>query len=158
MQPPVGDDWLGLAREPLPVDAAQAWAVQPGCGAVVTFTGTVRDHAPGRAGVTSLEYEAYDEAVLPRLHAIADDTRSRWPSVGRIALLHRVGALAVTDAAVVVVVSAAHRDAAFDAARHCIDTLKNTVPIWKKEIWDGGEAWGTDAQAIEDVDDVAVGR
>jgi molybdopterin synthase catalytic subunit len=118
---------------------------------VVTFAGTVRDHAPGRDGVTSLEYEAYDEAVQPRLQELADDARARFPSVGRIAMLHRVGLLEVTDTAVVVVVSAAHRDAAFDAARHCIDTLKASVPIWKKETWKDGEAWGTDATPIEAV-------
>ena len=143
--------WVGLVHEELPVTDAHAWAVLPSCGAVVTFTGTVRDHAPGRDAVTELEYEAYEEAVEARLRAIADDTSARWPSVGRVALLHRVGRLAVRDAAVVVVVSAAHRDVAFEAARHCIDTLKSTVPIWKKETWDGGSAWGTDAQDIRAV-------
>ena len=138
---PTGDVWLGLWREPLPVDRAQSWATVPGCGAVVTFAGTVRDHAAGRPGVTELEYEAFDEQVEPKLRAIADDVRLKWPVVGRIAMLHRVGALAVTEAAVVVVVSAPHRDDAFDAARYCIDTLKATVPIWKKETWADGAAW-----------------
>src|SRR3954466_6757589 len=100
---PTGDVWLGLWREPLPADRAQAWATVPGCGAVVTFAGTVRDHAAGRPGVTELEYEAFDEHVEPQLRAIADDVRLKWPAVGRIAMLHRVGALAVTEAAVVVV-------------------------------------------------------
>ena len=143
-----GDIWVGLSRDALPVDDAQQWATLPGCGAVVTFAGTVRDHAPGRDGVTALEYEAYDEEVEPRLLAIAEDVKVKWASVGRIAMLHRIGALAVTDVAVVVVVSAEHRDAAFDAARYCIDTLKASVPIWKKEIWAGGSDWGTDAQEI----------
>jgi molybdopterin synthase catalytic subunit len=150
-QPPSGDTWLALCDETLPVAEAHAWAVTPACGAVVTFAGTVRDHAPGRDGVTLLEYEAYDEAVQPRLQELADDARARFPSVGRIAMLHRVGLLEVTDTAVVVVVGAAHRDAAFDAARHCIDTLKASVPIWKKETWKDGEAWGTDATPIEAV-------
>ena len=150
-RPPSGDVWVGLVREELPIADAHAWAVLPECGAVVAFTGTVRDHAPGRDGVTELEYEAYEEAVEPRLIALADDARARWPSIGRIALLHRIGRLALKDAAVVVVVSAAHRDAAFDAARHCIDTLKATVPIWKKETWAGGSEWGTDAQPIDAV-------
>jgi molybdopterin synthase catalytic subunit len=138
---PTGDLWLGICREPLPVVDAQAWATVPSCGAVVTFTGTVRDHAPGRDGVTTLDYEAYEEEVVPRLQAIADEVRDRWPSVGRIAMLHRVGRLELTEAAVVAVVSAAHRDAAFEAARYCIDTLKATAPIWKKETWAEGEAW-----------------
>jgi molybdopterin synthase catalytic subunit len=150
-RPPSGDTWVGLLSEELPVSDAHAWAVVPSCGAVVTFTGTVRDHAPGRDGVTELEYEAYEEAVGPRMHAIADDARARWPSIGRIAMLHRVGRLDLTEAAVLVVVSAGHRDVAFDAARHCIDTLKSAVPIWKKETWAGGSEWGTDAQEISTV-------
>ena len=148
---PSGDAWVGLLRDALPISDVHDWAVVPACGAVAMFTGTVRDHAPGRDGVTQLEYEAYDEAVESRLQAIADEVRVRWPSVGRIAMLHRVGALAVTEAAVVVAVSAGHRDVAFEAARYCIDTLKSTVPIWKKETWDGGSEWGTDATPIEAV-------
>jgi len=148
---PDGDVWVGLLDEELPIADAHAWAVVPSCGAVVAFTGTVRDHAPGRDGVTALEYEAYDEAVAPALRALAAEAMARWPSIGRVALLHRVGALAVEDAAVVVVVSAGHRGVAFDAARYCIDTLKSSVPIWKKETWADGSAWGTDAQDIEAV-------
>ena len=148
---PSGDVWVGLTGDPLPLADAHEWAVLPECGAVVAFTGTVRDHAPGRDGVTELEYEAYEEAVEPRMQAIADDARTRWPSIGRIALLHRIGRLALGEAAVIVVVSAAHRDAAFDAARHCIDTLKASVPIWKKETWAGGSEWGTDATPIDAV-------
>jgi molybdopterin synthase catalytic subunit len=116
----------------------------------VTFTGTVRDHAPGRTDVRGLEYEAYAEAVERVFRDIAGEAREKWPSVGRVAILHRVGELAVTDAAVVVAVSAAHRDAAFDAARYCIDTVKATAPIWKKETWAGGSDWGTDAQQLPD--------
>ena len=149
---PEGNTWVGLARDVIPVSAVEAWATLPSCGAVATFAGTVRDHAPGRDRVTTLEYEAYDEEAVPRLQAIADEAQRRFDGVGRVAIVHRVGALAVTDVAVVVVVSAAHRDAAFDAARFCIDTTKASVPIWKKETWAGGSAWGTDAQPITDFD------
>ena len=69
--PSDGDDWLALTSEPLSVDVAYRWAVRPDCGAVVVFAGTVRDHAEGRTGVTALEYEAYEEQVVPRLAAIA---------------------------------------------------------------------------------------
>lgn len=148
MQPPDADDWLSLAAEPLPLGAAVEWAVLPGCGANVVFAGTVRDHAEGRAGVTHLEYEAYGEQVERRLAAVAAEARSRWPVVGRVALLHRVGRLDVTDVAVVVVVSAPHRQEAFDAARFCIDAVKATVPIWKREWWAGGEGWGTCAHDL----------
>ncbi|HET7490142.1 MAG TPA: molybdenum cofactor biosynthesis protein MoaE [Acidimicrobiales bacterium] len=148
---PGGDDWVGISAAPLPLAGAPAWAVLPGCGAVVTFAGTVRDHAEGRAGVTGLTYEAYEEQAVARLQAVAAEARRRWPVLGRVALLHRVGPLAVTDVAVVVAVSAPHRDEAFDAARWCIDTVKATVPIWKQETWAGGSAWGTGARDIAPV-------
>jgi molybdopterin synthase catalytic subunit len=156
LAPSLGDDWLGLGNEPLPVGNAHDWAVLPRCGAVVVFTGTVRDHAEHRTDVTELEYEAYDTQVLPRLASIAADARTRWPDLGRIALLHRVGALALTEVSVVVAVSAPHRAEAFAAARFCIDALKTTVPIWKRETWSGGTDWGTCAHDVGDVRDVAA--
>jgi molybdopterin synthase catalytic subunit len=149
--PALGDDWCALSSLPLPVAAALDWAVRPECGAVVTFTGTVRDHAEGRSGVSRLEYEAYDTQVLPVLTEIAADVRRRWPDVGRVALLHRVGEVDLGAVSVVVVVSAPHRGEAFEAAKHAIDTLKRTVPIWKREFWDGQQAWGLGSSAIEPV-------
>ena len=152
VQPPTSsDDWLAVTDEVLPVAVAYEWAVSPECGGVVLFSGTVRDHAEGRPGVTALEYEAYAEQVVPRLAAIASEIRSRWPDVGRLVMLHRTGELAVGESSVVVVASAPHRGEAFDAARFGIDTLKSTVPIWKKETWSGGSDWGTDATEIGDV-------
>ena len=153
MHPPTtGEDWVGLTADRLPTDQALAWAVRADCGAVVLFAGTVRDHAEGRDGVTELEYEAYDEQVEPRLAAVAAEARARWSGLGRIALLHRVGPLAVTDTSVVVVVSAAHRGEAFDAGRFCIDTLKASAPIWKKEHWGASESdWVSTAQPIAEV-------
>ena len=139
---PEGETWLGLADVELPTEAAQRWVVRPDCGGVVVFVGTVRDHADGRSGVTLLEYEAYEEQVEPVLARVADDVRRRHPGVGRLAILHRVGPLAVTDAAVVVAVSAPHRDEAFAAARLAIDEVKAQAPIWKREHWDGGVDWG----------------
>lgn len=148
-------DWLGLTTSALPVAEASAWAVVPACGAVVAFSGTVRDHGAGRDGVTLLEYEAYEEQAGSRLRGVAAEARGRWPGVGRLVLLHRVGPLAVTDVAVLVVVSAPHRREAFDAARWCIDTVKATVPIWKRETWAGGTDWGTGAAPLAGVADVA---
>ena len=149
MQPPTsGDVWLGLSGEPLPVTAAAEWVVRPDCGAVVLFSGTARDHAPGRPRVEQLEYEAYEEQVEPRLQVIVEEIRARWPSVGRVVVIHRVGVVPVTESAVVVAVSAPHRDDAFLAARFGIDAIKASVPIWKHETWDGGESWGTDAQEL----------
>ncbi len=91
---------------------------------------------------------------MPRLHALADEMRNRWPDVARIVMIHRVGEVPLTNAAVVVVVSAPHRDAAFEAARFGIDTLKSTVPVWKREDWAEGTSWGLEAQHITSVESV----
>jgi molybdopterin synthase catalytic subunit len=139
---PGASDWVGLTTDPLPFERVGAWAVLPQCGAVVVFAGTVRDYAEGRPGVTGLAYEAYVEQVVPRLAALAAAARDRYPMIGRVALLHRIGPLALTDVAVLVAVSTPHRPEAFEAARWCIDTLKADVPIWKKESWAEGEDWG----------------
>jgi molybdopterin synthase catalytic subunit len=141
--PPEGDDWLACADGRLDPGLAAEWVVTPDCGASVTFVGTARDHAGERTGVHLLEYEAYEEHVVPVLSLVAEATRARFPDVRRIALWHRTGALAVTDVAVVVAVASPHRDAAFDAARWAIDEVKATAPIWKREHWDGGrDDWG----------------
>ncbi|MGB5758498.1 MAG: molybdenum cofactor biosynthesis protein MoaE [Acidimicrobiales bacterium] len=153
LEPPAdGPDWTGLSDQPLPAVAAAEWVVLPSCGGVVVFTGTARDHSVGRDGVTRLEYEAYEEQVVPRLDEIAAAARRHWPDLGRIVLLHRIGEVPLTEAAVVVAVSAPHRAAAFDAARFGIDTLKETVPIWKREDWSEGTSWGREAQHIVEVD------
>jgi molybdopterin synthase catalytic subunit len=102
--------------------------------------------------VSLLEYEAYAEQVVPRLGALAAAMRERWPDLGRIVLVHRVGPVPITEAAVIVATSSPHRAAAFEAARYGIDTLKATVPIWKKEEWDGGSSWGLEAQHITEIE------
>ena len=152
--PTSGDDWVGIGSEELPVAEALAWTSLPSCGAQVTFCGTVRDHADGRDDVVALHYEAYEEQATPRLAALAGELRSRWPETGRVVLLHRVGELGLTEVSVVVVVSAPHRAEAFEAARWAIDTLKATLPIWKREVWAGGEheGWGTRATPVEQVE------
>ncbi|MDQ1425844.1 MAG: hypothetical protein QOD72_3342 [Acidimicrobiaceae bacterium] len=150
--PEQGNNWFGVTAEELPISAAYEWAVLPSCGAVVLFSGTVRDHAEGRDGVTHLDYEAYEEQVVPRFAAIAEEMRRRWPATGRIVLLHRVGHLVLGESSVIVVVSAPHRGEAFEAARFGIDTLKSSAPIWKRESWADGEAWGQDAQPLVEVD------
>jgi molybdopterin synthase catalytic subunit len=151
-QPPDADDWIALVPGPLPVAEAGDWAVRPSCGAVVTFSGTARDHSGDRRGVCELEYEAYDEQAVPRMSAIAGEIRRRWPVVGRVALLHRSGRVPIGESAVVVAVSAPHRGEAFAAAQLGIDALKATVPIWKHERWDGGQSWGLDAQHVTDLE------
>lgn len=151
--PESGDDWIGLTDQPLLAQEALAWSVLPGCGAEVLFSGTVRDHAEGRTGVTELEYEVYPEAGLRRLAEIAAEARRRWSGLGRVVLLHRMGRLPIGECSVIVVVSAPHRGEAFDAAEWCIDVLKATVPIWKRETWEGGVGWGTDATEIATIEE-----
>lgn len=146
--PEQGETWLGLTDAPLDVGVAHDWAVRSDCGAVVVFSGTVRDHAEGRQGVEHLTYEAYDEQVRPRLAAIAAEVRTRWPATGRIVLVHRVGRLELGESSVLVVVSAPHRPEAFAAARFAIDALKATVPIWKHEVWGSGADWSTASHDI----------
>lgn len=148
---PDGATWVAVTDAPLEGLGIGEWAHRPDCGAVVTFSGTVRDHAPGRPGVTALAYEAYADAAVDRMGQVVDDVRTRWPDVRRVAALHRTGHLDVGEVAVVVAVSAPHRGSAFAAAAHCIDTLKATVPLWKKETWSEGEEWGTDAVPIGEV-------
>ena len=147
--------WVGLSESTLPLDQVLSWVGRPDCGGVVLFSGTARDHSEGRPGVTVLEYEAYEEQVGPRLEALVDEARVRWPDLGRVALLHRVGRVEIGESAVVAAVSAPHREEAFAAARFCIDGLKATVPIWKREIWEGGESWGLEAQHVSDAVTVA---
>jgi molybdopterin synthase catalytic subunit len=152
--PDSGDEWLGLADLEFSIGEMYEWCVRPDCGAVVLFSGTVRDHAEGRTDVTHLEYEAYDEMVVPKLEEIVVETRARWPDVGRIALVHRVGTLQLGESSVVAAVSSPHRPEAFAAARFAIDALKVSVPVWKREIWAAGSDWGTNASDLVDASDV----
>ena len=146
------DHWFALTSDVLSVGEVYDWAVRADCGAVVLFSGTVRDHAEEagerRDGVTHLEYEAYDEQVIASFGRIADEVRARWPETGRIALLHRVGRLELGESSVLAVVSAPHRPEAFAAARFAIDALKAGAPIWKREEWSEGSAWGTGASVV----------
>ncbi len=146
-------DWIELTEAPLPVAEALAWVVQPGCGAVDVFCGTVRDHSEGRRSVERLEYEAYEPLVVPRFKEIAHEARRRWPEIGRLVVLHRIGSLAVGETSVVIAVSTPHRSSAFDATRWCIETLKATVPIWKRELWEDGADWGLGTHELTDVGD-----
>jgi molybdopterin synthase catalytic subunit len=147
--PPAGDDWVALFTGPIPFDRLASWPVVPGCGALVVFAGTVRDHAEGRPGVVSLEYEAYAEAATARMSTVAAELRQRWSDLGRVVLVHRTGLLVPGDVSVVVAVSAPHRPEAFEAARYGIDAVKSRVPIWKRETWAGGQDWGTGTHPLE---------
>lgn len=149
-----GDTWIELTERELPVGETYEWALLPSCGAVVLFSGTVRDHSEGRVGVQTLAYEAYEEEVVPKCEAIVVEMRRQWPDIGRVALLHRIGELQLTESSVLVVVSSPHRPTAFEAARFGIDALKSTVPIWKRESWGEGEDWAQSAQHITTIEEV----
>jgi molybdopterin synthase catalytic subunit len=144
---------LGLTDQSLPVGAVYDWCLQPQCGAVVLFSGTVRDHAVDASGtmrpdVQSLTYEAYESQVVPAFEAIEHELRTRWPHTGRVVLLHRVGRLELMESSVLAAISAPHRPEAFEAARFAIDALKASAPIWKHEVWADGADWGTGAHTI----------
>ncbi len=141
-------DWVALTDAPLPTDAVTQWATTPRSGALVSFVGVVRDHADGRDGVHAMTYEAYEQHAVRIMQAVVDEARRRWTELERIAMLHRVGEVALSEPSVVVVVSSPHRDAAFSAARFCIDTIKETAPIWKQEHWTGGSDWAGDQRPI----------
>jgi len=147
---PVPDvrDWLALVVEPIAADPLVAWATTPGSGAVVVFLGVVRDHADGRNDVVALTYEAYEEPALRRLAEIVAMVRGEWPMLGRVAVVHRLGRLTLSETAVAVVVSSPHRAEAFAAAHACIDRVKASVPIWKKEHWSDGSDWAAGSQPI----------
>jgi len=144
-------EWIALSPDPLPTSDALDWATTPAAGAVVMFAGVVRDHAEGRDGVRAMTYEAYEEPATRAMGEIARALHGRWPDVERVALLHRVGDLELSETSVLVVVSSPHRRAAFDAALFAIDTLKESVPIWKQEHWSGGSDWAVEQHPIRPV-------
>jgi molybdopterin synthase catalytic subunit len=146
-------DWLMLTESRLDVGNAYDWAVRPDCGAVVLFSGTVRDHAEGRDGVQHLTYAAYESQVLARFGEIVAEARRRWPHTGRVVIWHRTGQLGVEESTVITVVSAPHRAEAFEAGRFTIDALKESAPIWKHEVWADGADWGTGAHDLSPAGD-----
>lgn len=113
--------------------------MSPQVGGIDIFIGTVRDATKGKK-VIRLEFEAYENMALKEMKKIAEQAYNKWP-VQKILIHHRTGILQIGEIPVIIAVAAAHRDAAFDACRYIIDTLKQTVPIWKKEIFEDGEVW-----------------
>ncbi len=137
--PPVSGGGFTVHDGPLDLDAVVAQVSQPDAGAVATFIGTTREHSRGRS-VTSLEYDAYPEMAEAEMARIAEGLHERHDILA-VAMAHRVGSVPIGEASVVIAVSAAHRAPALEACREAIDTLKQTVPVWKKEMFEGGEQW-----------------
>jgi len=137
--PPVsGGDFL-LSEAPLSLERVVAEVASDDAGAVATFVGTTRARSRGR-DVVRLEYEAYEGMAESEMARIAAELRERHDLIA-VAIHHRVGRVEIGETSVVIAVSAAHRAAALEACREAIDTLKETVPLWKKELYAGGEAW-----------------
>lgn len=132
-------DNILITEEKLDAQACIEWVTTPDTGGIAVFIGTVRNETKGRE-VLRLEFEAYGSMALKEMKKIAETAKSRWP-VKKILVHHRTGVLEVGEIPVIIAVAAAHRDAAFDVCRFTIDTLKETVPIWKKEIFADGEVW-----------------
>ena len=137
--PPVSGGAFRVTDDPLSLDAVVAEVADERAGAVATFTGTVRRQSRGRE-VTRLEYEAYAEMAEDVMARLATDLTDRY-ELCAIAIHHRVGALEIGEASVVIAVSAPHRQDALAACKDAIDRHKETVPLWKKEVYEGGEEW-----------------
>lgn len=130
---------ITIGREPIDVAVLEREVADPAAGAIVSFTGTTRRDNAGRK-VLRLEYEAYEPMALSEMRKLACEASARWKIV-RIAIAHRVGVVEIGETSVAIAVSAAHRGEAFEACRFAIDRLKEIVPIWKKEHFEGGEVW-----------------
>ena len=133
------EDLVYLGPEPISLDQIYNAVRRKDCGGVVLFLGTVRDSHEGQP-VESIEYNAYESMARKEMLKIVQDTRAKHP-VTAVALVHRTGRVAAGEASVALAVASKHRAEAFEAARHIIDTLKQTVPLWKKEIGPAGEVW-----------------
>lgn len=130
---------IQILPSPLNIQQCIDWVMSPHCGGIDVFIGTVRNVTKEKK-VLRLEFEAYEKMAVSELQKIARQSFEKWP-VQKVLVHHRTGVLQVGEIPVIIAVAAAHRDAAFEACRYIIDTLKETVPIWKKEFFEDGEIW-----------------
>ena len=128
-----------ITKEPISVDEVSQRVASAGVGAIVSLAGVVRGTNAGRK-VRYLEYEAYPEMAEQMLRQIGEEVIARWP-VEQVAIVHRVGRQQIGETSVVIAVASGHRQGAFEAGRYAIDRIKEIVPIWKKEYFEGGEVW-----------------
>lgn len=136
-----------IVKEKIDIGRVVESVEDPAAGGVAVFIGTTRDHSDGKS-VLALEYDAYVPMALKLMNRIAAEARSRW-GLQKISIVHRVGRLGIGEASVVIAVSSAHRKEAFEACRYAIDTLKEDVPIWKKEFFENGEVWVESEQGVQ---------
>jgi molybdopterin synthase catalytic subunit len=130
---------IEIHTEALNIQQCIDWVMSPNSGGIDVFIGTVRNFTQGKT-VLKLEFESYNKMAINEIDKIIKQTLKQWP-VQKVLVHHRTGTLQVGEVPVIIAVSAAHRDAAFEACRYIIDTLKQTVPIWKKEFFEDGEVW-----------------
>jgi MoaE-MoaD fusion protein len=139
MATPRADDIYELVREPIDSASLIRHVRAPGDGAIVTFDGFVRNQSHNRATLY-LDYEAYESMAVAKMREIGEQLHDKY-DIHRVAIVHRRGRLEIGETSVFIAISAPHRSAAFDACRYAIDTLKRTVPIWKKEYFEDGAVW-----------------
>jgi molybdopterin synthase catalytic subunit len=139
MPVPTSSDLILLVREPIDAPALIQHVRTAGDGAIVTFDGCVRNQSHGRRTLY-LDYEAYETMAIAKMREIAGELHTKF-SIDGVAIAHRLGRLEIGETSVFIAVSAPHRPAAFEACRYAIDTLKRTVPIWKKEYFEDGAVW-----------------
>lgn len=132
-------DMYRIQEGPILADALHDAVLRDSDGAVATFAGVVRDHSMGRR-TSYLVYDAYREMAEKKMKEIGREVKGKW-EVDRVGMLHRVGRLEIGETSVLIAISAPHREAALEACHYAIDRLKETVPIWKKEVWTDGEEW-----------------
>jgi molybdopterin synthase catalytic subunit len=130
---------IQITRDPLDRDALIAAVAHPSVGGIVVFEGVVRNNAHDKQ-VRYLEYDVYPEMAVQQVRAIITEAEKRW-GANRVAVAHRIGRLEIGEASVIIAVATPHRAEAFEVCRYIIDTLKTTVPIWKKEVATNGEEW-----------------
>jgi molybdopterin synthase catalytic subunit len=128
-----------VTTEALKLQELVDFVTDPEAGAIATFIGTTRNNNEGRK-VIALDYDAYPEMAAKELTRLGEEARKKW-QICRMAIVHRIGPVQITEPSVMIAVSAAHREAAFAACRFAIEEIKRTVPIWKKEVYEGGEIW-----------------
>lgn len=130
---------IKILDQTLDTDSCRSFVTHSSAGGIVVFVGTVRDQTQGKR-VTKLEFEAFESMAIKEMAKIAEAIQEKWDAI-HVAIHHRVGTLDISEIAVIIAVSTPHRKAAFEACQYAIDTLKETVPIWKKEFFDDGEVW-----------------
>jgi len=144
----LSNDWILLSRDPLSVQSCSEFVTAPTCGAISVFAGTTRNNFDGKP-VLHLEYDAYETMAELKMREICRICRDRWPTIQKIAMHHRLGAVPVCEASVIIAVSSPHRIDAQSASQFAIDQLKAIVPIWKKEVYGNGFAeWKENVESI----------